>query len=221
MELSLKEMLDSTARSMRQKSRLLNLAGNDLYFEDRLYQDIFLNGKIKKPYGLTTRTEEQVIELQILKTTSKQLDVESESLHQSWSDFENGQKAFLENNYTEAFSYFSMASENNHMEATMNLALMYLKGQGTSVNEEETFRLLNITAESGDKVSQNHLGKMYLLGIGCKKNIEMALNWLNKAATQKEVESQRLLGQLHLNGYNDVQVDIKLGEHWLRGSKAR
>jgi len=55
------------------------------------------------------------------------------------NDFDKAYQAYNEKNYPEAFHWYTILAEKNITVAQYNLANMYFRGQGTSINYDEAF----------------------------------------------------------------------------------
>src|SRR5687767_3526143 len=71
------------------------------------------------------------------------------------------------------------AAKKGSASAQYELALRYLKGDGTQSNDKEAFNLLQKAAKS-DANAQHLLGFCYAAGYGTKANFKEAVNWYRK-----------------------------------------
>ena len=80
-------------------------------------------------------------------------------------------------NYSEAFKFCSVAAEQGHAEAQINLGYMYQYGKGVKQYYFKAFELYQKAAEQGDASAQNNLGVMYDNGQGVKQDYFKAVEW--------------------------------------------
>jgi len=99
-------------------------------------------------------------------------------------------------NPKQAFKYLQDAAEQCHVNAEMNLALMYESGHGIPKDLEKAFFWYKRCANTGDKDAQYRLGIMYYSGDGIVKDINEAIFWLNKSAEQGHQEAKKALQKL-------------------------
>ena len=104
-------------------------------------------------------------------------------------------------NYAEALKWYSMAAEEEHLNAQFQLARMYERGEGTEVDLEGAAEWYKKAAKRGHANSQFHLAQMYENGLGMEKNLAMARFWYKKAADQGGKEAKKKLQEL-------LQIDV-------------
>lgn len=94
-------------------------------------------------------------------------------------------------------------------QAILKLALMYLKGQGTSINYEKTIKLLTKSANCGNSEALFNLALLYSNGeAGLEKDQYKAAQLYKKAAKEGNTRAQFNLGVLFMDG-NGIQKDDK------------
>jgi hypothetical protein len=89
----------------------------------------------------------------------------------------------------------------------VNLALLYLNGQGVPKDETKGFDLLHQAAEAGAPDAQVQMGMDYNAGVhGLMRNQSQAIIWFRKAAEQGDQRAQDMLARLHA-GKPDLSQD--------------
>lgn len=103
-----------------------------------------------------------------------------------------------------AAELYAEASDLGHVEASLNLAIIYLNEQSLR-NEEEAIKLLKFVAEKDNPTGIYLLGYAYLKGIGVPQNKKKAVQNIRKAADKGYDEAQYLLGFLYMQGWGVPQ----------------
>jgi TPR repeat protein len=104
-------------------------------------------------------------------------------------------------------------AETGDTRAQYEVGNMLMKGQGTSVNEQEAFKWFEKSADAGYTKSQYKLGFMYLNGKGTKKNEKLAFKYLSAAAKEGYGPAQYQLGRMYATG-NGVGQDYDEAVTW-------
>jgi TPR repeat protein len=102
-------------------------------------------------------------------------------------------------NYKNAFNNATFLANRGDPEASAELAIMYLKGLGVSINKNKAFDYATKSALGWDKKSvkgQILLGKFYLEGLGTKRNTTRAKDLFSKAAENGSKEAKVLLEKI-------------------------
>jgi TPR repeat protein len=102
-------------------------------------------------------------------------------------------------NYKNAFNKATFLANRGDPEASAELAIMYLKGLGVSINKNKAFDYATKSALGWDKKSvkgQTLLGKFYLEGLGTKRNTTRAKDLFSKAAENGSEEAKVLLEKI-------------------------
>ena len=107
----------------------------------------------------------------------------------------------IEQDYKEAFKWFTKAAEQGNAAAQYNLGLMYAKGQGVEQDYKQAIKWYTKAADQGDAAAQYSLGTMYYTGQDIKQDYKQALKWYTKAAEQGNVAAQALLGLMYDAGW--------------------
>ena len=105
--------------------------------------------------------------------------------------------------------------------AQMNLAMMYMDGEGTPRDRGEGMRLLKLAVKSGHAQAQHNLAVMYYNGMqGLPSNAGMAARLYRLAADQGLAPSQCNLGGMVANG-NSVPQDYVEALRLIRAAAAK
>jgi len=100
----------------------------------------------------------------------------------------------------------------------VNLALLYLKGQGVAQDEPKGFELLRQAAEAGAPDAQLQIGMDYDQGThGVKQDKGMAEKWLRKSADQGNVAAQFNLAMLIYSNKAEAYYWLSLAAPHLKG----
>jgi TPR repeat protein len=91
-------------------------------------------------------------------------------------------------------------SANGDEKAQMQLALMYLKGEGVAADVDKALYYYHLVAERDIAVAQHRLARIYLDGTYVEPDPEIALAWLLRAADLGFVPAQLELSLLYENG---------------------
>ncbi len=126
----------------------------------------------------------------------------------------NGSYGYPKDVY-KAFEYFKSAAEQFHVNATYNLALMYLNGNGCSKNVEKGLSELVNAAHLGHVTSQKKLGDYYYFGKITAKNLDKAYDYYLMAAENGDAYSMYSVGYMIVNK-EKAWVDRYVGIDWLR-----
>jgi TPR repeat protein len=98
--------------------------------------------------------------------------------------------------YESAVKWYSKASQQNHILASHNLGVIYLKGLGVEKNCVDAFKLFRKAAELGSSNDQFLVGLILLHSDCVDKNEDLAKEWLVKAAKQGNVDAKSKLKEL-------------------------
>lgn len=121
--------------------------------------------------------------------------------------------------WNEQFSKKIAEAEAGKVRSQYDVGNMYLKGQGTVINEAKAFKWFSTAAKSGHTKSQFKMGLMLLKGMGVKKNYKKAESWLRKAAKKDYAPAQYYLASMYRDGkYLGKSYDKSL--FWLKKAKA-
>ncbi len=117
----------------------------------------------------------------------------------------------------QAFRLYLQAAELGDVDAMFIVGGLYMKGQGTSINENEAFKWLYNAALKGrsSRESQRILGQFFLAGQSVPQNYAEALRWFELAANGGDPEAQTELAYLYFTG-EQVEKDLNKAYHWFK-----
>lgn len=115
-----------------------------------------------------------------------------------------------ENNYEEAYYWYTEAANQNHVMAQCLLGSMYEVGEGVHKDSKKAFNLYSNAAEGGSLLAQSLLGSMYEQGKGIPKDQVKAFDLFAKAAVQGSLLGQFLLGSSCICS-GDTNQDVEKG----------
>jgi len=120
--------------------------------------------------------------------------------------------------WNEQFSKKIAEAEAGKTRSQYDIGNMYLKGQGTGIDELKAFNWFNKAAASGHVKSQFKVGLMLLNGTGVKKDYSKAEKWLRKAANKKYAPAQYYLAGMYRDG-KFVTRNYDKSLFWLKRAK--
>ena len=86
--------------------------------------------------------------------------------------------------------WLRLAAEQGHTKAQYNLGCAYKRGEGVSIDHEQSARWFRAAAEQGHMEAQCNLGLSYCKGQGVQQSYAEAKGWLEKAAAQGDTLAQ-------------------------------
>ena len=116
------------------------------------------------------------------------------------SDFSLGWEAYDNGNYETALKVWKPLANNGHVQAQVNLGIMYDYGRGVTEDKLAAAQWYRAAAQQGNMSAQYNLGQMYAQGRGLSKDKKSALKWYTKAAEQGLVIAQYNLGIMYDKG---------------------
>ena len=123
----------------------------------------------------------------------------------------------------QAIAWFLKAAEQNHVEAQINLGLIYGNGQGVAENFKEAFRWFRLAALQGNAMAQAKLGELYLTGYEenrSGRDLDQAAIWFRKGAEQGDPLAQDRLASLLREG-KGMPVDLVQAVGWQKKAAAQ
>ena len=99
--------------------------------------------------------------------------------------------------YDKALYWYERAAEQGQRTAQSNVATMYQKGTGCTVNMEKALYWYEKAGEQGDDDAQLWAGMLYELGQSCTKDTKKARYWYEKAAAQGNERAKKLLSNMN------------------------
>ena len=111
-----------------------------------------------------------------------------------------GYQALEDQDYKKALYYLSYEANLGDDKAQYNLGIMYKKGLGVPVNNNEAFSWFFLSANQGNILANYALGHAYLKGSGIKKNYKSALKAFKYAALREHPSSRLIIGNMYYQG---------------------
>lgn len=112
-----------------------------------------------------------------------------------------------------AVVWYERAIDQRQWDAAVNLAVLYLNGDGVAKNSARAVELLNQAADHGHAVAQQNLGVLYQYGEVVPRDYAKAKVWFEKAAETGNVDALVSLGDVYSRGLG-TQVNEQLAFNW-------
>ena len=106
-------------------------------------------------------------------------------------DFEDGNAAYLKNNYSDAIAKFKLAAAQGLAQAQYNIGFMYGKGRGVVQDYAEALQWFKLAAAQGHAKAQTNIGFMYNNGQGVIQNVVRAHMWYNLSAAGGDADAAK------------------------------
>jgi hypothetical protein len=106
----------------------------------------------------------------------------------------------VDQNWEQAFRWYSVAARAGDMEAQNNLGTLYLEGYYCPEDHEKAVYWYRKSAEQGAKVAQYNLGMRYIHGQGVPVDNLQAMTWLEKSSENGYPLASYDLGLMYLHG---------------------
>ncbi len=126
-----------------------------------------------------------------------------------------GYQALEQKDYKTALYYLSYDANLGDDKAQYNLGIMYKKGLGVPVDENEAFNWFFLSANQGNILANYALGHAYLKGSGINKNFKLAFNSFKFSALREHPTSRLMLGNMYYQGQG-VAVSYPKAFLWWR-----
>ncbi len=126
--------------------------------------------------------------------------------------------AMAQDSYEERFKWMLFAAQLGRPSSIQQLAILYLRGQGTAQDYKKAAGWFSLAAAADDPFSMTQMGYLYLNGYGVAKDQTKALEWFNKAAELGDFEAAWNIGNIYHYGYG-VAVDKVEADKWFKRSK--
>ncbi|MEI7869027.1 MAG: tetratricopeptide repeat protein [Candidatus Methylumidiphilus sp.] len=104
-------------------------------------------------------------------------------------ELSEGDEAYSAENFPKAAALYRKDAELGVIAAQVNLAIMYLDGQGVQQDSQQAAKWFSKAADQGNVEAQYNLGVLYQDGKGVDKNLVEAAKWFHLAKAFKSVES--------------------------------
>ena len=101
-------------------------------------------------------------------------------------NFEKGQEAYDNEDYTTAATYWIPLAKAGNVEAQTNLAVMYEEGEGVAQDSSKAIFWYQKAAQQGDIDSQLLLAMSYCYGDGVAKDLSVCAKWAKMAKDSGE-----------------------------------
>jgi len=111
-----------------------------------------------------------------------------------------GYKALENKEYNKALFYLSYEANLGDDRAQYNLGIMYKKGLGVPVNDNEAFSWFFLSADQGNILAKYALGNAYLKGEGINKNYLLAFKSYKYAGLKGHPMARLNIGNMYFNG---------------------
>ncbi len=115
--------------------------------------------------------------------------------------FKVGHKAFNNEDYNTALTYFTAAANKYHEESCMSLGLMYYDGVGVEQNSEKAFFYFKRAAELGNIDARYYTGLFLAEGIGTEENFFQGYRWLELAANEGHPSAAEIISEIENQEY--------------------
>jgi len=106
----------------------------------------------------------------------------------------------VEQDFKEAFKWYSLSAKQGHQRAQFDLGVMYDNGEGVPQDYKEAIKWYRLAAEQGNAKAQFNLGFMYAKGYGVPQDYVLANMWWNLASS---------------NGYKDAVENRDILEKYM------
>ncbi len=103
-------------------------------------------------------------------------------------ELSEGDEAYSAENYPKAAALYRKDAELGVINAQVNLAIMYLDGQGVPQEYQQAAKWFLAAAEQGNAEAQFNIGVLYQDGKGVEKNPVEADKWFHLAKSFNNVE---------------------------------
>jgi len=130
-----------------------------------------------------------------------------------WASFQEGEDAYLREDYETAFSEWLPLAEQGNAEAQNMLGYMYRYGQGVTQDFELARQWYRRAADLGNAMAQNNLGALYRQGLGVQQDFQEAFRWFLRAAEQGDGGAQNHVGLMYYKG-EGVGKDLVQAYMW-------
>ena len=132
---------------------------------------------------------------------------------EAWAGFEEGEEAYLQEDFAAALSEWRPLAEGGNAEAQNMLGYMYRYGQGVPQDFEQARLWYRRAADLGNARAQNNLGAIYRQGLGVPQDFHEAFRWFLRAAEQGNGGAQNHVGLMYYQG-DGVKQDLVRAYMW-------
>jgi hypothetical protein len=106
----------------------------------------------------------------------------------------------VEQNWDEAFRWYSLGASQGNADAQSNLGTMFLRGLGCAADATQAVFWYRKSAEQGHVLGQFNLAERYLNGEGVAPDLAEAFEWFSAAARQGDMPSTCRVGTMYRFG---------------------
>lgn len=121
----------------------------------------------------------------------------------------------VEQNFSEAVSYYRISAEEGDPEGQYNYGLSYYNGNGVNQDYNEALKWFRLAADQGNNKAQFNIGLSYYYGEGVIQDFVEAVKWFRLSAEQGNDKAQYAIGTCYYNGEGVTQDYIE-GVKWIR-----
>jgi len=118
--------------------------------------------------------------------------------------------------YLESAKWYKKAVDMGHVDATLNLGVLYVCGLGVKQDYDVGIELYKKAIENGDFVAMGNLGKLYRDGKGVNKNIGAAVDLFTKASEYGYSDSTLMMAYLYKDNKLQDGPYHENENYWLR-----
>ena len=98
------------------------------------------------------------------------------------------------------FISYSLAANQNHLNAQKSLGGIYYEGKYIERNIDKSIQYLSLAANQNDPDAQFSLGNIYYYGQYIKRDINKSIQYFSLAANQNHPNAQFMLGHIYNEG---------------------
>ncbi|CAC9580647.1 hypothetical protein [uncultured Gammaproteobacteria bacterium] len=125
---------------------------------------------------------------------------DSAKLGDSEAQFTLGDDANSDQDYKQAFYWFSKAADQEHTDSMSRLGDMYFNGNYVDKDEKKGFYLFTKSMHRYCSHEQDSLGYCYQKGIGTEQNDKDAIRWYQRSVDQNNASAKNHLGIMYILG---------------------
>jgi TPR repeat protein len=120
--------------------------------------------------------------------------------------------------FEQAASWYEKAANQNHVEALLDLGLLYSDGRGVTKDPKRALALFRRSAGLGESFAQYQVGLAYDIGNGVRKDQKEAIKWYRKSAEQGLPGAQFNLAMRLSNQPSEVYYWMSLATPQFKGN---
>ena len=116
------------------------------------------------------------------------------------TQYENAMTYFENEEYEQALPLLRNCASKNHMDAQLQLGIMYSAGYGVPASLKDAAGYFRSAAEQGCTEAQSYLGRAYLYGEGVEQSDSKAFKWLSTASENGSAGAMNCLAYMYHEG---------------------